>query len=429
MVQSFGGVSIQAVNLIERINQNALSPTLQNNANWACEIEKLESIQNVKQMRKASSELHSDLAKKWLCLTHDSHRVHISSANCFDDRFFKFEAVIVGSGSGEAEVPICVEVESGRQSDNTTMAASTSCSQARKDTADDCYAMQLDPDSVLMPDARSCQGCSTGGSSIHGSTQSPPIDLAQIRDLCLHFRRQCGKIRSGRAFLGCLSGPARQRIFSPGLDRRVSGHPCSLAEFVNSDNVLRPLSPLDSVSIAASLATSVLQFYSTPWLPTSWSSEDVTFFRMVGSVTDTFDTLHLSIPLEQKVDRGKGVQREGTTCGGSPPRNELLFQLGVVLLETGLARPWATIRRAVMETNRVEEGAADYEIADHLAQTDLRRYIGRQYSTIVRKCLGCDFGLGECNFDDEELQTVFNRDVVHSLRALDRRMDKVRKGV
>ncbi len=42
--------------------------------------------------------------------------------------------------------------------------------------------------------------------------------------------------------------------------------------------------------------------------------------------------------------------------------------------------------------------------------------MGPRFPTIVRKCLGCDFGLGESDLANEELQGIFLVDVVAALR-------------
>jgi hypothetical protein len=40
------------------------------------------------------------------------------------------------------------------------------------------------------------------------------------------------------------------------------------------------------------------------------------------------------------------------------------------------------------------------------------------YPKIIKKCLGCDFGLGETDMDNEDLQRRFLEDVVSELQQL-----------
>lgn len=63
----------------------------------------------------------------------------------------------------------------------------------------------------------------------------------------------------------------------------------------------------------------------------------------------------------------------------------------------------------------------DYHAAEKLAQAPLlRNRIGPRFTTIVRKCLGCDFGLGENDLANEQLQGVFLVDVVGALQEVEK---------
>ena len=44
--------------------------------------------------------------------------------------------------------------------------------------------------------------------------------------------------------------------------------------------------------------------------------------------------------------------------------------------------------------------------------------MGLTYSKIIKNCLGCDFGLGETDLDNEDLQRRFLEDVVLGLQQL-----------
>lgn len=405
MVNSFWRISTEAAKLIDRINQNAQSQPHQNNTTWTFDIEEKKFMETITRIRQASVELHSNLGKQWPCLTHDSHGVYICSAKRSNDRCLAFEAVLVGYEGEVTKDFICMEVESINQSDNVTMTVNTRCSEEDEGTADPCNAMQIDSDPVSSPDIGLC----------HGNTST---DLTQLQDLCLHFQQQHGKMKSGKHLLGYLS---LQRIFSLGPDRRVSGKPYSLADLVRFDGVGSSLSMLEKTNIAASLATSVLQFYSTPWLPGSWSSINVVFFGKNSWDPNSFSPLYFGRQLE-RIGKGKSVEHgdvaSSTMFGGPSARNEVLFQLGLALLETGMARSWDSLRRDVIKNTKSQEGVDNYHVAYTLACTRLLRQTGPTYSRIVRKCLGCDFGLGETDFDNERLQVVFHRDVVEVLIAL-----------
>lgn len=434
-VRDFHTISTQTIKLIPArvVDPNATSQAHQDDSNPSHTVEDTESVKMFRRIQQASAELYSALEKHWLCRTHDSHRVNICSAKRPNDGCISLEAVLTVYGNGETNESICVEVESVNQTDDmntvSTKSVMTSSSKSSKGIADDCGPTQVIASPSSSTDAAPGRRDPTFELRFLKSAQPMATNLIQIQDFCLHFQRQYETMQPGKNLLGYLSDPSEQRFYSLGHERRVCGLPHSLAELVSSDNMLRPLSPFESMRIAASLATSVLQFYSTPWLPSDWSSKNVTFFKGQSYVTDIFNTLHFSIQLEQKVDKGKDTERGGaistTSFGGSSARNELLFRLGVVLLETGLARSWASMRQAAIDSGRVQEGADECNIADFLAHTDLLRQMGAQYATIVQKCLGCDFGLGVNDFNSEMLQAVFHRDIVHGLRALYGRMASI----
>lgn len=439
MVQDYHIVSQQAIRFMIAINPNAERKPHQSNIKWSYVTKEVESMEEFKIIRQASTKLYIALAKHWLCRTHDRHRVNICSAKCSNDHCLSFEAVLAVDGSDETNGPICIGVESvDSTADKTTVtmeSATTSSSKSFKGISGVFEPMQINSGSAFSSDAEAVEQDNTVELNILESAQAKATDLMKIQDFCQHFQQQYETMKSGKHLLGYLSEITEQRFYSLDPDRRVSGRPRSLADCVSSGKVLCPLSRLDSVGIAASLATCILQFYSTPWLPRSWSSKNVTFFRKESSRTDDFSPLHFSVQLEQKVDKGKGVEHTSVpsvaALGGPSVRNDLLFRFGVVLLETGLARPWDDLRREMMESRAIHQkssdSSVDYHIADILAHTELLSHMGRKYSQIVRKCLGCDFGLGENNFDSEKLQAVFHRDVVEGLHALDSKLAEHRQ--
>lgn len=101
-------------------------------------------------------------------------------------------------------------------------------------------------------------------------------------------------------------------------------------------------------------------------------------------------------------------------------RNELLFRFGTVLLELGYSQPWP---RLVQRTLKAlpSHRQTGYHAAEKLAQAPLLRdRMGPKFTMIVRKCLGCDFGLGENDLANEQLQGVFLVDVVGALQEVEK---------
>jgi hypothetical protein len=99
-------------------------------------------------------------------------------------------------------------------------------------------------------------------------------------------------------------------------------------------------------------------------------------------------------------------------------RNMVLFCLGITRLELGYSKPWSQLQKLALE-NLPHETQTDYHAAERLAQgPGLRNRMGPRFATIVRKCQGCDFGLGENDLSNEQLQGVFFMDVIVALREV-----------
>ncbi|PMD25533.1 hypothetical protein NA56DRAFT_699469 [Hyaloscypha hepaticicola] len=169
-----------------------------------------------------------------------------------------------------------------------------------------------------------------------------------------------------------------------------------------------------------------MQFYSTPWLSHPDLGQIVRFYN-------NSDLSMNSVQLEgpyfttKLKTRGKGkgkatdqihsvAYEKASVAVFSGARNELLFNFGIILLEIGFAQPWHMLKRSVSPTVTGEK-LSDYKTAEKLAQL-LINQMGLTYPKIIKKCLGCDFGLGETDMDNEDLQRRFLEDVVSELQRL-----------
>lgn len=115
----------------------------------------------------------------------------------------------------------------------------------------------------------------------------------------------------------------------------------------------------------------------------------------------------------------RDLRRQESLSAGTA-RNEMLFHLGVVLLELGFSKSWPDLRRRGLAKLPPEQHSIN-RVAEKLAQeNELRDRMGLNYCKIVRKCLACDFGLGEDNFGDAELQGAFLVEVVMALENAER---------
>ena len=264
-------------------------------------------------------------------------------------------------------------------------------------------------------------------------------NLTLLTDICRHVHCHYLEYPPQQCF-GYLEGRHHQRFYRPPPDSSSTGHPILLSRMISWFNQcsFHGSLPLPAAfHIATSLAMSVLQFHSTPWLPETWRSQDITFFsdRELSVAND----LRLSYPYFQvkfakRQDRkGKGraidshqnttedtQQRDiATSTGGA--RNELLFRLGTMLIEVGFSRSWKELQaRACAKFQLPPNRQTEYHVSETLCSV-LATHMGPHYARIVRKCIGCDFGLMEPQIDltrSEELQTVFLSDVISKLHGM-----------
>lgn len=266
-------------------------------------------------------------------------------------------------------------------------------------------------------------------------TQDSIADLQYVSDYCTHFNEQV-KCCSSRTCLGYLAHPCMDRFYmQPSQQESDHEIPLSLADLIcqTSNDPLPQTFPRSlTMNLACSIADAVLQLYSTPWLPERWESKDIHLFG-IGSFNNNEDILKsrpLYFPLTF-VKNSKGKETVGTSrkpLGLHVPsssmaqildvgvRNERLFCLGIVLLELGYEKPWGILRIAEikgLDANHISE----YLVADRLAKKLVIR-MGPNYVRIIRKCIACDFGLGEANFDNEDLQKKFVEEVIEVLRGV-----------
>lgn len=291
-----------------------------------------------------------------------------------------------------------------------------------------------------------------------------PTDLSQLSDICKSLH-EAMTVHSSRSLIGTWRNPVfgsaewfwvPSDVQTTATSAGMGGASQSLSDIVAwiaEDPVFRALPRPSLFQLAGAVAEGIMQFYSTPWLPQGAAlapdlGGSVRYFHPALAVaaadTDDLQGPYFMSRLEQPAaDAAKGKaplraladESSGTVVVGgsvecrsgavdfSEARNKLLFNFGILLLEIGYGLPWADLRkRAVAKaatTNPPDAagGVSDYKVAEKLAQ-QLVRHMGPAYPRIVRKCLGCDFGLGETDLDNEDLQRRFLEDVVAGLRTL-----------
>ena len=175
--------------------------------------------------------------------------------------------------------------------------------------------------------------------------------------------------------------------------------------------------------LARILAITVLQYHSTPWLRVSWRSEDIYFFG--NGITSTQNIPSLISPYMNVRVKGPCTQLSCTSAF-SPPnmiRNQLLYSLGIVLLEIAYTSTMETLQCLNTLESGPEDRYTEFFAAQRLARS-AKSGMGNKYHRIVEKVVECDFGCGT-DLKDPQLQAAFHRDVICPLERLEQDMQNL----
>ena len=389
-------------------------------------------------IREASQKLYDTLKNQWSCSKHTEHSAHISfgaeanSIHAYGSTVpVRLKLAVSHSGLNSTAMLNWLSVESCTEKNHEKPKALNLETFNQFTQLLETRTMQAPAEQPKSPTLRPfldtkglwvSSPLPSGLSDASSVTGDDVPDLYGIDDLCSHFEHQ--QNMSEHSCLGCFKDSYTQRFYHSSADVFALGSSNSLADvitWISEDPVIRNLPRQAILALAASMSAAVLQYHSTPWLAESWQSRDVWFFG-----TDNFrqGVSSLKLPhLKVGIHRASSdVTAYSAAChqgGSNGARNELLFRLGIMLLELGFAKPWPLLRETALKT--WPDGlTTDYHAAERLARL-LVNNMGRHYSRITLKCLGCDFGLGESDFSSEELQANFLGDVVDALQSLHQR--------
>lgn len=170
------------------------------------------------------------------------------------------------------------------------------------------------------------------------------------------------------------------------------------------------MNTIEKCTLAFTLASAVLQLYNTPWLPTAWDSNDIFMLRTsVGStlpsqfyVSQTFD----SLPTQATITKRRRCVK-----------NEMVFALGVTLLELSYGQPLLSLKTPDdLNEQGIEDSMTEVSIATRLADRIHKRE-SDNYARAVLRCVRCSFDAFSCDFEDRVFREKFFNGVVTPLRA------------
>lgn len=157
----------------------------------------------------------------------------------------------------------------------------------------------------------------------------------------------------------------------------------------------------------------MLQLFDTPWLDNYENLHDICLVPGPGPASqyDGYLLKTFAKTSQPAVQRENKMHRVGV-------QNELLFQLGVLLLEIAYDRPLSKMRLpADLDGSGNETILTDYLVAVRLADEIVYREPSK-YSDAVKRCLFCRFTCTSTNLSDAELQEEFFESVVQPLVQL-----------
>lgn len=424
-----------------------------------------QSVESFKFVQIASLRLYEALSNVWNCSVHEGHSADIclehskeyASNGAADHRSgpretFEIAFDVISSSAVSSNSPVWLEIETWLGSHNdtdptikhfshsdngsaTSLVSKTDLhANATLNTVSDTSthlrkAMELSL--VISPKPLPVHGESkqqykaTLSEQKVGKEADGLPDLCLKPDLCLHLHQiherrgdtppsnmsVCvGVLHKTKTFKHVLyQQPAKQH-----LTRSVS-----LEKVISEISATKPvggLTGLERVQLALSLARAVLRFHASPWLPENWRSENVRFYgvdssspRLPSSLKAPFLNLNLFGPYD-------ATQSASTNDPLSPIRNNILFGLGLILLELAFESP-------LKELHNLQDKERGLEHADYLAARRLKTTIGTplgsRYGRIAKRCLDCEFNVVEHDLRDPDLQAAFFKDVILELQALE----------
>lgn len=197
----------------------------------------------------------------------------------------------------------------------------------------------------------------------------------------------------------------------------------SVAEQKNKGSI--PL--FERVRLAKILAIAVLQYHATPWLATSWRSENIYLIASENSSSSQpvhdLSSPHINVRIK---DSNEQLQRVSASSPHELARNASLFSLAVVLLEIGHSARLETMYRPLDHMNDKENPYTQFFTARRLAKSEYSD-LGPRYHKIVERLLECDFACGD-DLGSRQLQAAVHNEVIRPLEQLEQGLSKLYLG-
>ncbi|KAH0543123.1 hypothetical protein FGG08_002549 [Glutinoglossum americanum] len=177
------------------------------------------------------------------------------------------------------------------------------------------------------------------------------------------------------------------------------------------DVEIEPLqTPNTPCTLALTLAFAVLQLHDTPWLSRSWGMKDIYFIK-------SKEISLVSQPYVSKSFAPTPCPKQSTQLKSrSFIKNEMVFALGIALLELSYGKPILSFKTAEdLDSQGNETNFTEFSIANRLIETIETREL-TNYARAVIRCIRCNFETFTYSLDDDDFRERFYQSVILPLQ-------------
>ena len=176
------------------------------------------------------------------------------------------------------------------------------------------------------------------------------------------------------------------------------------------------MSRLERYSIAATLASSLLQLYNSPWVGESWSKNDI-YFVKAAEGSPIFDRPYITRRFKSSLGGDSIAPGNKASIGDNSAKS--IEALGIMLLELcfGEAIEDQPFRKKYLGADGQPNDMTDFCTAKQWWQDHALGEGGPEFHTTIRRCLFCAFAPKSTNLEDDELCAALYSDVVEPLET------------
>jgi hypothetical protein len=378
-------------------------------------------VSNVQNTQKASIRLYDILSSGWSCEELVDHvatmSLKIDETSRNSGSKVRFKMAVTCNQPWSEDEPLWLAIESA-PNEPSQEKGPTNSSTSLQATLE--KAITWKPRSVkfdLLPTA----GNTASPPSLPGFQNQfdPLVDLCTMGKLCWYFRGQ--RLQTSKE--PCVGYLGKANAFKhlvywdrpPSLTTNTSQSTTLKSVLKSASEEGKQHDWVAKLKLARMLALSVLRFHSTPWLPESWGSDNVYLPRDLSStkpsgvLEDPCLNVNLSAGSSNRHIRHENFRASVLAS------NEILYNLGIVLIELGHDAPFETL---VESQESLAPRLSNVQVTNFLAARRLGETVHEKlnmtYGRIVEKCLGCNFGV-TTKLRDPELQAAVVNHVVSQL--------------